>query len=315
MKIACWTLLALLSQDSGKFAEEAGRLGDESPARREQAEEAIEKMGAAVLPRLEELVKSHADKEVRARAARVAERIRNRAALKAQEDAWYRAESGQAYCRLQLSEETWQGRPAWRMKDTVVGKRRLKDQEFRTEEVYEAVTLRDENFTLLWARVAASGSHPTQGAMDIVIEAAVKEGKVVLSTPKFEIPKSSEGKDRDPKALFNREVEAPRPLLWYRSLTRRAVTLAPGTLVPETVSRFILPEDAVLKSFQDLKWLDDETLRLGDRDVRTRVLQVTRSGSHGNIWIDPDRRVVRFKLGDTFVLADEKGARKGIDRD
>lgn len=309
-----------------RFQELVARLADEDVAQRDAAGAQIEKLGEPVLGLLDRAAAGTKDPEVQVRLQAIAGRIRRGGRLRWLEDVWFRRADGAGYRHMETERETWQGRDAWCLTDTIV----VRDGETMNEEKAEAWTDTDDVFTLLEANWSASG----------VIPGGLGRGRLEVSVSKsgeWLIPRLRKAELEDARAAMNQitglmrdaiTVRAPKPKTWFRAMPRVAALLDPGAVPADFPERLSLPLNDPMTKQTEIRWGPEEELEIGGEKTAARCItffpdiRVNREGNPDDyhlddeIWVDARGRVLKIReRGSEWLLsAGEEEARKGVDR-
>lgn len=309
-----------------RFQELLARLADEDVSQREAAGALIEKLGEPALDLLDRAAADSKDPEVQVRLQAIAARIRRGGRLRWLEDVWFRRADGAGWRHMETERETWQGRDAWCLTDTIV----TREGDATNEETAEAWTDTDDAFTLLEANWSASGTLP----------GGLGRGRLEVSVSKsgeWLIPRLRKAELDDARAAMNQitglmrdaiTVRAPKPKTWFRAMPRVAALLEPGAVPAEFPERLSLPLNDPMTRQTEIRWGAEEELEVAGQKVTARCvtffpdIRVNREGNPDDfhiddaIWVDGKGRVVKIKeRGREWMLAGgEEEARKGVDR-
>lgn len=306
-----WVVLTLwisIPQEE-PFDRWVAQLAHPDPDRRVEAEAALVEMGEPVVGRLEDLGRTHTDLEVSARAQSAVRKIWGQIGLDHLKDAWYRGtvEERPAYYHLETSEETFQGVPAYVLRDTIV----FKSKNGRLSKVYAfAHTTRDAHFGLLQATYGLENAEERGFPVPLMeVQTDIDGNRITSKLVKGSFPKYRRMEPRE--TLLGDWKEGIPPITWYLAKSRIAVSNDSESIFHPDLLELWRPEDDLhLKGFQ-LAWGESEFLRVDKSWVATRIV--------GDYWIDGRRRLVKIRAdviggSEEFTRTDEAAARRGVDR-
>ncbi len=269
-------------------------LGDMDIVVREEAVAALTRMGHRAVRGLERAAREHGDIEVRTRAEDLLKRIALPPPVR---DVWL--ESHGASWHMQTIDATFEGRPAYLLRDT------LDCASDRT--TYEAYVRPTEWMDVMHARVRVEGRLPDgagEGTMEL--EAVMSEDEVEVRLGSIE----ADGDASKVRASYPKRFERGRRLTWVYALYRLATRWNPDAAPPEDFR--VLGFTYVWK-VGSLRWTVDGI----DPPGAAAALRIGPNAETATSWVvyvNRRRSPLLIKCGETWTLTTETKARAGIDR-